>query len=183
MAEDNPKWRSENARAAIHTAAHRIANSFCSEDDPFDLTVQWLEREISQIVDEHVCREWDSNNFCVVCGRLRVAGSHAREHFLDVDMQASIEVNFEVARSLHRVVRAMHDGECPKCHTIFPSHHMIQMPNLSKADYHHVCPGCGFTITAADAKAALATFAPVMAKNLKVFEDWREARRLREVTG
>jgi hypothetical protein len=41
---------------------------------------------------------------------------YATEHVLDVD--------FEVARSLHRVVRAMHDGECPKCNRLFESYQM-----------------------------------------------------------
>lgn len=45
--------------------------------------------------------------------------SHGVQHALDVD-------HFERVRSLHRVVRAMHDGECPKCHTLHDSRKMLQ---------------------------------------------------------
>lgn len=90
-------------------------------------------------------------------------GTHARAHHLDVD--------FEVARSLHRVVRAMQDGECPKCHNLFDSRHMRSgYPSDLK------CPGCGFLVTHDEAEDAIAAFAPVMEKNLEVFEAWRAGR-------
>ena len=87
------------------------------------------------------------------------AGSHARTHYLDVD--------FETARSIHRIVRAMHDGECPKCHALFESRHMTTMSGDEQ------CPACGFTITHDEMQAATQTFAPVMERNLEVFETWR----------
>lgn len=98
---------------------------------------------------------------------------HADEHFLDVD--------FEVARSIHRVVRAMHDGECPKCHAIVASELMRWHRQQIVKKFHYldlVCPKCGFTITHEDAEAAIAAFAPVMEKNLAVFEQWRASREV-----
>jgi hypothetical protein len=95
---------------------------------------------------------------------------HAKAYFLDVD--------FEVARSLHRVVRAMHDGECPSCHRLFDARAMMTAQgrlNVSIAAGHR-CPHCGFTITAEESIAAIAAFAPVMKKNLEVFESWRARR-------
>src|SRR6478672_11055806 len=91
---------------------------------------------------------------------------HANEHFLDVD--------FETARSLHRVVRGMHDGECPKCHHLHESPVMRRYVD-GALNFDLVCPNpeCGFTITAAEQVRAIEAFAPVMAKNLAVFEKWR----------
>lgn len=88
--------------------------------------------------------------------------AYAVEHGLDVD--------FETARSIHRIVRAMHDGECPKCHTLFESRHMVSLSG------DEVCPACGFTITHEESQAAMQTFAPVMERCLKVFERWRSSR-------
>lgn len=58
---------------------------------------------------------------------------HGIEHALDVD-------HFEKVRSLHRVVRAMHDGECPKCHTLHDSREMLQYDSPQVR-----CKQCGKT--------------------------------------
>jgi DNA-directed RNA polymerase subunit RPC12/RpoP len=84
-----------------------------------------------------------------------------------------LDVDFETARALHRVVRAMHDGECPKCHRLFESYQMRRDHASKDAPHYNVamrCPYCGFTITATESDAAIATFAPVMDRNL---ETWR----------
>lgn len=97
-------------------------------------------------------------------------GEHAETHFLDV-------IDFEIARSVHRIVRAMHDGECPKCHRLFQSKSVVvEMEFYSFASdpkEDERCPNCGFTITRSEIIAALEIFGPVMEKNLEVFEDWR----------
>lgn len=99
---------------------------------------------------------------------------HADEHFLDVD--------FEVARSIHRVVRAMHDGECPRCHRLFQPQSVVadrgaySFASDPKEDKR--CPNCGFAITRDEIDAALAQFAPVMDKNLEIFEQWRANRNV-----
>lgn len=87
---------------------------------------------------------------------------HGAEHSLDID-------HFERVRSLHRVVRALHDGECPKCCRVHPSE-QVRKP------WGNECPSCGFTITREIADAVSQEFAPVMAKNLAVFEEWLESR-------
>lgn len=79
----------------------------------------------------------------------------------------------ERARALHRVVRAMHDGECPKCHAL---HSSADMTRYIYAGGGHRCPTCAFTITAAESEAALEEFAGFMDKNLAVFEEWRASR-------
>lgn len=92
----------------------------------------------------------------------------SEKYQLDVD-------DFEIARSIHRIVRAMHDGECPKCHGLTESKNMRLPRNVGddpiKMDM--VCAGCGFTITAQEQDAAIKQFAPVMQRNLEIFELWR----------
>lgn len=88
--------------------------------------------------------------------------THGQSHCLDVD-------HFERVRSLHRVVRALHDGECPNCHRISNSERVRQINR-------NECPHCRFTITADEMDAVSKEFAPVMAKNLAVFDEWRETR-------
>lgn len=86
-----------------------------------------------------------------------------------------------VAEAVHEIVRALHDGECPKCHELFKSFQtVVPKPvtfskGLPRED--EKCPSCGFTITREEIKAALKEFAPVMEKNLEVFEEWRKGRK------
>ena len=82
------------------------------------------------------------------------------------------DVDFEEARALHRVVRALHDGHCPKCSAIFPAEQAQWRWSLGEK-----CPKCGFTISREEAEAALSEFAPIMQRNLELFEAWRERRR------
>lgn len=88
----------------------------------------------------------------------------------------------EQARALHRVVRAMHDGHCPKCGYLasseefyYPQRSRIQ-PSLSQLGFHK-CPSCYFTITTDESKAALAEFRPYLQKSVMVFERWTTYRK------
>lgn len=49
--------------------------------------------------------------------KARVAALEKDKH---MNLNSDVEPH-DVARALHRVVRAMHDGECPQCHSIFSS--------------------------------------------------------------
>ena len=90
----------------------------------------------------------------------------------------NLDVDFETARALHRVVRGMHDGECPKCHTIHASDKMValfddKLKGFRKGDLR--CPYCSFFITQQQISFAIQAFAPVMEKNLEIFETWRQS--------
>lgn len=76
------------------------------------------------------------------------------------------------ARSLHRVVRAMHDGHCPACGHLGSAESFAMLGR-------HSCPNpqCGFEITDAEAREALDLFMPAMRRNYEVFVAWRERRR------
>lgn len=83
------------------------------------------------------------------------------------------EMNSDVtateARALHRVVRAMHDGNCPKCGLLDAASEFVGFGG-------HCCPRCEFYISHDDATAALETFRPFMELNVQVFEKWRAQR-------
>ncbi|MCC7419409.1 MAG: hypothetical protein IT428_03920, partial [Planctomycetaceae bacterium] len=56
------------------------------------------------------------------------------------------------ARALHRVVRAMHDGHCPKCGHLGPSETFWVCAFSLLGPGSHKCPECGFFITAEEAR-------------------------------
>lgn len=83
----------------------------------------------------------------------------------------SLDVSAEHARALHRIVRSMHDGHCPKCGYLgssesFYASGMRQMQ----------CPACSFFVTHDEADAALAEFRPHLQASVEVFENWRSSR-------
>lgn len=105
---------------------------------------------------------------------------------------ADLNLDHNECRALHRVVRAMHDGECPKCHSVHPAEHM-RINGVRSEPHEHAngvsvqttftefwrCPSCSFQITAAEADAVFQLFGPFMEANLDVFEQWRESRKVK----
>lgn len=95
---------------------------------------------------------------------------------------------WEEARALHRLVRAMHDGHCPNCRKLTGANAMLKREPLdpraqgfAERRHGHQCPGCGFAITQEEEDAILEQFAPVYAENLKVLARWRERRAMARV--
>ena len=84
----------------------------------------------------------------------------------------ALDVKAEYARALHRVVRAMHDGHCPRCGYLGPAE-LFFRDKLSDDEGRHECPVCEFTIWECEARAALMAFKPHLSKSLEIFEDWR----------
>lgn len=108
----------------------------------------------------------------------------ARKHAEPVgEALPMVELNLdhEEARALHRIVRAMHDGECPKCHDIHASDRMVIWDRSGDTGQGEKfkrgwrCPSCGFEITNEEAAEVFRIFAPFMKRNLAVFEKWRAA--------
>lgn len=94
--------------------------------------------------------------------------------------ELALDIDAEGAGALHRVVRAMHDGYCPKCGYLAGAHRfVIAEPvgdEVRQMELRHQCPACGFTITKDEAEAALALFQPIFSKSVEVFEQWRQNR-------
>lgn len=84
---------------------------------------------------------------------------------------------FERARCLHRVVRAMHDGHCPRCGWLGPSETFYVGAMYGRSalvqEGEHRCCYCGFTVTDSEAKKALDAFLPYLENSVRVFEEWR----------
>ncbi len=89
----------------------------------------------------------------------------------------TLDQDATTARAVHRVIRAMHDGECPKCGGLFPS----TAVKFSTRAPGWVCPHCRFSITEEEGQAAIKEFHPFMFKNLEVFEQWRGQRNQPQV--
>ena len=77
----------------------------------------------------------------------------------------------EFARALHRVVRAMHDGHCPKCGHLGSSNDFANLKG-------HTCPVCQFHISAEEAKEALEIFSPYLKESVGIFEKWATFRTI-----
>lgn len=88
-----------------------------------------------------------------------------------------LDVDAEHARALHGVVRAMHDGHCPKCGFLGPATDFERCKLLDEfkrvVEIDHGCPQCGFLVTAKESKAALKAFQPHLNKSVAIFEKWR----------
>lgn len=81
-------------------------------------------------------------------------------------VQPAMDTIVDRARSLHRIVRALHDGHCPCCSAIFPAQYALTEEGES-------CPTCGFFISKLDAERAVREFAPIMDQSLMEFARWR----------
>jgi predicted RNA-binding Zn-ribbon protein involved in translation (DUF1610 family) len=91
--------------------------------------------------------------------------------------ELNLDVQAEQARALHRVVRAMHDGHCPNCGYLAASDLFVKhISSGSERLTDHVCPHCGFTVSDAEAKEALAQFAPFLQKSVVLFKEWQSKR-------
>lgn len=101
------------------------------------------------------------------------------------ETELALDVSAEEARALHRVIRAMHDGHCPKCGRIHPSDMMVRWwyangsttPSGPSDEGSRVwqCPSCFFKVTENEAEAALKAFQPHLSKSVQIFERWRES--------
>lgn len=93
--------------------------------------------------------------------------------------ELQIDTTAEGARALHRVVRAMHDGHCPKCGYLGPSDLFWKDNETGPGeDGRHECPVCHFTVSEIEARAALLAFRPHFLKSVEVFEGWRAGQKV-----
>lgn len=93
-----------------------------------------------------------------------------------------LDVSLERARALHRVWRALNDGDCPKCHKYHPATQMRRvLPYYPDAEVIG-CPSCGFAVTQAEIEAIEEMFAPAMNAAVSIFEGWREERKASAAT-
>lgn len=84
--------------------------------------------------------------------------------------ELQMDVSADKARALHRIVRAMHDGHCPKCGHLDDANKFVID---SKCEARHQCPFCEFTVSEFEATEALKAFQPYLDKSVVIFEAWR----------
>jgi hypothetical protein len=86
----------------------------------------------------------------------------------------ALDVSLEKARALHRVWRALNDGDCPNCHVYHQATEMLRHWNISHKGI--MCPSCNFHVTNEEIEAIEKLFAPAMEAAVKIFQDWRSNR-------
>lgn len=92
--------------------------------------------------------------------------------------EQALDVDLEHIRVLHRVIRAMHDGECMQCSAsgagVLRSPSELQPPAFD--EWRHLafmCPSCGLQITKDQVTVALKHWRGVAANNMAVwFQFW-----------
>jgi hypothetical protein len=89
-------------------------------------------------------------------------------HVLGHAIPVALDVSMEKNRALHRVWRALNDGDCPKCHKSFAATEI-------RRDNHGLhCPSCSFYITHNEIADMQKLFAPAMDAAVNLFETWRK---------
>jgi len=90
----------------------------------------------------------------------------------------ALDVSLERARALHRVWRALNDGDCPKCHKYHPASEMIRYHKIVNDPTFKAieCPSCGFHVTENEIEAIEKMFAPAMDAAVAIFIEWRIRR-------
>jgi ribosomal protein L37AE/L43A len=84
--------------------------------------------------------------------------------------RSPLNLDHDQSRAIHRVARALHDGECPRCHQLYDS-----VDTRIDRDLWQ-CPGCKFEISGEEMAAVFKEFGSFMDQNLAIFEQWRANR-------
>ena len=88
----------------------------------------------------------------------------------------SLDVSLEKVRALHRVWRALNDGDCPKCHKFHAATDIIRRTGVGAPNIQ--CPSCKFYIFMSEIEYIERMFAPAMDAAVAIFEDWRAKGRV-----
>ena len=81
----------------------------------------------------------------------------------------ALDVSLDKARALHRVWRALNDGDCPACHRHFQATEMHRSGGIG-------CPSCGFKVMDSEIDEIEELFAPAMDAAVAIFRQWRAER-------
>lgn len=114
-----------------------------------------------------------ANILCQLCGEIHEQVSSCSGEVVKTERPLALDVSLEKARALHRVWRALNDGDCPKCHHAVAATDIIRM-NL-KGGVWLKCPNsdCGFHVMGEEITEIERMFAPAMDAAVAIFEEWR----------
>lgn len=97
-----------------------------------------------------------------------VEGQEAAGRVDPVVQPLAMDLSLEKARALHRVWRALNDGDCPACHTFHAATDVIRNQIFIE------CPSCGFHVTRGEIEDIEKMFAPAMDAAVGIFLKWRD---------
>lgn len=80
----------------------------------------------------------------------------------------ALDVSLEKARALHRVWRALNDGDCPNCHKYHAATEIL------RSQENITCPSCWFHVKKTEIAAIEKMFAPAMNAAVAIFNQWRD---------
>ena len=89
-----------------------------------------------------------------------------------------LDTSLEKARALHRVWRALNDGDCPKCHKFRPATEMLRFYEFPSDGPAVACPSCNFSVSHEEIKDIEKMFAPAMNAAVAIFEEWQLTRHI-----
>lgn len=89
------------------------------------------------------------------------------EQAMNTDQPLALDVSLEKARALHRVWRALNDGDCPNCHRPHAA------TDIVRSQLGIECPSCGFNVTHDEIEDIQRLFAPAMNAAMDIFMKWR----------
>lgn len=94
----------------------------------------------------------------------------------------ALDISLEKARALHRVWRALNDGDCPNCHRHRPATEMFRWrkpePEERESTPAIACPDCRFYVTHEEIQEIERMFAPAMNSAVAIFRQWRAEREV-----
>ena len=94
-----------------------------------------------------------------------------------MDRPLAVDLSLERARALHRVWRALNDGDCPRCHNMHAATDMLRgLPLTADDEVAVMCPVCNFYVSRNEIVEIERLFAPAMESALAIFEQWRAER-------
>lgn len=88
-----------------------------------------------------------------------------------------LDIELDQARALHRVWRALNDGDCPKCHKAVAATDVIRPQNKDGVWIKCPNPSCGFLVMGKEVEEIERVFAPAMDAAVAIFEKWRTSRQ------
>lgn len=130
--------------------------------------------EAIRLIEQVTCSSTEQNG--TPCPK-----SDSHEPYLSTDhpdhdkQDLHLDVELDKARALHRVWRALNDGDCPKCHVFRSAANMFRY-NSGAIE----CPNCKFVVNGDEIVAIQELFAPAMNAAVAIFEKWREDRLARK---
>lgn len=92
------------------------------------------------------------------------------EQQLSIQGRLALDVSLEKARALHRVWRALNDGDCPSCHRFHAATEIV------RSQLGIECPACGFYVTNGEIEDIEKLFSPAMDAAVKIFLEWRNEK-------